>query len=146
LAGVQPVQTLSRLNRTAPGKEDTFVLHFVNERDEIFQAFKSYYEVTPVGEPSDPQQLYTLQHRLEEAQVFFADEVNAFAEIWYRNRHEPTPADHRKINAIIDRAVERYKALDDDEQEGFKGQLASFRNLYGFLAQIIPYQDSSLEK
>jgi type I restriction enzyme R subunit len=146
LAGVQAVQTLSRLNRTAPGKEDTFVLDFVNERDEIFQAFKPYYEVTPVGEPSDPQQLYSLQHRLEEAQVFFADEVNAFSEIWYRNRHEPTPADHRKINAIIDRAVERYKALDDDEQEAFKGRLASFRNLYGFLAQIIPYQDSSLEK
>ena len=147
LAGIQAVQTLSRLNRTAPGKGETFALDFVNERDEIFAAFKSYYEVTPAGEGSDPQQLYDLQHRLEESQVFFPGEVNAFAEIWYRNRSEPTPADHRKINAVIDQAVERYKAaLDDDEQDAFKGQLASFRNLYAFLAQIIPYQDSSLEK
>ncbi|MCG5535952.1 type I restriction endonuclease subunit R [Ectothiorhodospira mobilis] len=146
LSGIQAVQTLSRLNRTAPGKEDTFVLDFVNEPGEIFKAFKPYYEVTPAGEPSDPHQLYDLQHRLEEHQVFTMDEVNAFAGIWYKNRNEPTAADHRKINAILDRAVERYRALDDDHQDQFKGQLASFRNLYAFLAQIIPYQDSGLEK
>jgi len=146
LAGIQAVQTLSRLNRTAAGKDDTFVLDFVNEPAEIFEAFKPYYELTPHGEPSDPHQLYDLQHRLEEAKVFTADEVNAFAEIWYRNRNEPTASDHRKINAVLDQAVERYKALDDDHQDQFKGQLASFRNLYAFLAQIIPYQDSGLEK
>ncbi|MFI9653288.1 type I restriction endonuclease [Guyparkeria sp. GHLCS8-2] len=146
LAGIQAVQTLSRLNRTAPGKEDTFVLDFVNEPSDVFQAFKPYYEATLAGEESDPQQLYDLQHRLEEAQIFTPDEVNAFAEIWFRNRNEPTAADHQKINTVLDQAVERYKTLDDDEQEEFKGQLASFRNLYGFLAQVIPYQDSGLEK
>lgn len=146
LAGIQAVQTLSRLNRTATGKFETFVLDFVNERDEIFKAFKPYYEVTTTDEESDPHQLYDLQHRLEEAQVFTHEEVNAFAEIWFRNRYEPTPADHQKINAVLDHAVERFKALDEDEQDRFKGQLASFRNLYGFLAQIIPYQDSGLEK
>ncbi len=146
LAGIQAVQTLSRLNRRAEGKEDTFVLDFVNEPTEIFEAFKPYYEVTPPGEPSDPHQLYDLQHRLEQAQVFTTEEVNAFAEVWYKNRNEPTAADHQKINSVLDQAVERYRALDDDHQDQFKGQLASFRNLYAFLAQIIPYQDSSLEK
>ncbi|ATJ81537.1 type I restriction endonuclease subunit R [Halomonas beimenensis] len=146
LAGIQAVQTLSRLNRTTAGKEDTFVLDFVNEPSEIYKAFKPYYEVTPPGETSDPHQLYDLQHRLEGHQVFTGDEVNAFAEIWYKNRNEPTAADHQKINAVLDKAVERYKALEEDERDQFKGQLASFRNLYAFLAQIIPYQDSSLEK
>lgn len=146
LAGIQAVQTLSRLNRTTAGKEDTFVLDFVNEPGEIYEAFKPYYEVTPPGEPSDPHQLYDLQHRLEGHRVFTEDEVNAFSEIWYKNRNEPTAADHQKINAVLDKAVDRYKALDEDEQDQFKGQLASFRNLYAFLAQIIPYQDSSLEK
>ncbi|MFB4203228.1 type I restriction endonuclease subunit R [Arhodomonas sp. KWT2] len=146
LSGIQAVQTLSRLNRTAPGKEDTFVLDFANEPGEIYEAFKPYYEVTPQGKPTDPHQLYDLQHRLEEAQVFAPDEVSAFAEIWYKNRSEPTAADHQKINAILDQAVTRYQALDEDHQEQFKGQLTSFRNLYAFLAQIIPYQDSSLEK
>lgn len=146
LSGIQAVQTLSRLNRTAPGKEDTFVLDFANEPDEIYDAFKPYYEVTPPGEPTDPHQLYDLQHRLEEAQVFAPDEVDAFAEIWFKNRSEPTAADHRKINALLDQAVARYQDLDEDHQDQFKGQLTSFRNLYAFLAQIIPYQDSSLEK
>jgi type I restriction enzyme R subunit len=41
LAGIQAVQTLSRLNRTHPLKEDTFVLDFVNDREEIREAFKT---------------------------------------------------------------------------------------------------------
>ena len=49
LAGVQAVQTLSRLNRMAPGKSRTFVLDFANEEEDIYKAFKPYYETTPVG-------------------------------------------------------------------------------------------------
>jgi type I restriction enzyme R subunit len=54
LDGLQAVQTLSRLNRTCPGKEDTFVLDFVNEAEEIREAFKPYYEKTEIDEPVDP--------------------------------------------------------------------------------------------
>jgi len=147
LAGVQAVQTLSRLNRIAPGKEDTFVLDFVNEPHEIFDAFKPYYEVTSRGEAPDPHQLYDLQHRLFEWQLFDQVEIDAVCEVWFKNRYDPTAGDHQKINATVDKAVERYRALDDDdEQDRFKGQLTSFRSLYGFLSQIIPYQDSDLEK
>jgi len=146
LAGVQAVQTLSRLNRVTTGKEDTFVLDFVNERDEIFNAFKPYYEVTPTGEANDPHQLYDLKNRLEEWRVFEDSEINAFCDIWFRNRREPTPGDHQKLNAILDEAVQRYVELSEDDQGQFKGQLSSFRKLYAFLSQIIPYQDSDLEK
>jgi hypothetical protein len=69
LSGVQAVQTLSRLNRTTPGKEDTFVLDFVNDADEIQRSFQPYYEQTVVAESADPHQLYELQHRLEALQV-----------------------------------------------------------------------------
>ena len=70
LAGVQAVQTLSRLNRVAPGKSRTFVLDFANEEDEIRKAFKPYYESTPVGENADPHRLSELQHRLLEWAIF----------------------------------------------------------------------------
>jgi type I restriction enzyme R subunit len=147
LAGVQAVQTLSRLNRIATGKEDTFVLDFVNDPAEIYAAFKPYYEVTSQGEQPDPHQLYDLQHRLFEWQLFDRAEIDALCEVWFKNRYDQTAGDHQKINATVDKAVERYKALDDEEaQDRFKGQLASFRNLYSFLSQIIPYQDSDLEK
>jgi type I restriction enzyme, R subunit len=146
LAGIQAVQTLSRLNRTAPGKTDTFVLDFVNEPEEIYEAFKPYYETTPLGDSSDPQQLNDLSHKLFQWRVFDEADINEWCEIWFRNRMNPTGGEHKKLNSIIDRVVESYKPLTDEDQALFKSQLASFRNLYLFLAQIIPYQDSDLEK
>lgn len=147
LAGIQAVQTLSRLNRTAHGKTDTFVLDFVNEREEIFNAFKPYYETTERGDEPDPHQLYALQHRLEEARVWEPEEVTALCEVWYRRGPlEPSAQDHKRINALLDQAVTRFEALPPADQTLFKSNLVSFRNLYTFLAQIIPYQDSGLEK
>lgn len=146
LAGVQAVQTLSRLNRTTAGKDDTFVLDFVNETEGIYNAFKPYYEVTPPGEASDPHQLYDLQHRIEGWRLFDQSDLNEFCEVWFRRRAEVTDTEHQKLNAIIDRAVERFKRLGEEDQENCKGQVESFRKLYAFLSQIIPYQDSGLEK
>ncbi len=83
LAGVQAVQTLSRLNRMAPGKSRTFVLDFANEEEDIFNAFKPYYEDTPVGDNADPQRLNELQHRLLEWAVFTREDVSAFSSVWY---------------------------------------------------------------
>jgi hypothetical protein len=41
--GIQVVQTLSRLNRVPPGKVTTFVLDFVNDTNEVLEAFKTYH-------------------------------------------------------------------------------------------------------
>ncbi len=146
LAGIQAVQTLSRLNRIAPGKSDTFVLDFVNDPEEIYAAFKPYYERTAATGQPDPHHLYDLQHRLTEARVWEPAEVDGFCDIWFRERLNPSPTDHQRMNALLDKAVDRYKQLPDAEQDLFKGNLTSFRNLYTFLAQVIPYQDSDLEK
>lgn len=146
LAGIQAVQTLSRLNRTTRGKTDTFVLDFVNDPEEIYTAFKPYYEVTPKGDDTDPQQLNTLAHTLAGWKVFTAEEVSDWCEIWFRNRLNPTGGEHKKLNALLDLAVERFKKLGEEDQNLFKGQLISFRNLYGFISQIVPYQDSDHEK
>jgi type I restriction enzyme R subunit len=146
LAGVQAVQTLSRLNRTARGKADTFVLDFVNEPEDIYAAFKPYYEVTPVGEESDPQQLNDLAHALNQWQVYYATDLNAWCEIWFRNRLNPTGGEHKSLDSILSAVVKRFEALEPEDQELFRSQLVSFRNLYLFLSQIIPYQDSDLEK
>jgi len=146
LAGIQAVQTLSRLNRTANGKTDTFVLDFVNEPEEIYKAFKPYYEITEKGEDVDPQHLNTLTHTLENWKVFTTTEVNEWCEIWFRNRMAPTGGEHKRLNALLDLAVERFKELAEEDGTLFKSQLISFRNLYSFLSQVIPYQDSDHEK
>ena len=76
---MQAVQTLSRLNRTAPGKEDTFVLDFVNEREEIYDSFAPYYETTAVGEQATAEQLYLLQVQLNDAQIYYQKRSRASA-------------------------------------------------------------------
>ena len=146
LAGVQAVQTLSRLNRTAPGKSRTFVLDFANEESDIYEAFKPYYETTPVGENADPHKLLELQHRLLERAIFAPDDVTAFAEVWYRTKRQHSGRDHQLMNAILDAVVQRFQDREEEEREEFRGQLKAYRNLYAFLSQIIPYQDSDLER
>lgn len=146
LAGVQAVQTLSRLNRIAPGKSRTFVLDFANEENDIYTAFKPYYETTPVGENADPHRLSELQHRLLEWAIFTPDDVAAFAEVWYRGKREHSASEHKVMNAVLDAVVQRFMDRSEEDREEFRGQLKAYRNLYAFLSQIIPYQDSDLER
>ena len=146
LSGVQAVQTLSRLNRTHPGKEDTFVLDFVNEPNEILAAFQQYYEQAEIGDRAEPRQLYELQAKLDAEQVYYKAEVEEFCRVFYKPRINPTSTDHAKMNACIDPAVNRWLGLDEDVQEEFRKVLVAYRNLYVFLSQVIPFQDSDLEK
>ena len=144
LAGVQAVQTLSRLNRIAPGKSRTFVLDFTNEADDIYEAFKPYYETTPVGDDVDPHRLSQLQHKLLAWAIIAPSDVSDFARVWYRAR--PNVHDHQQMNAILDIVIARFEDREERDQETFHGQLKAFRNLYAFLSQIIPYQDTELER
>ena len=146
LSGIQAVQTLSRLNRIHPGKEDTFVLDFVNDPEEIRKSFQPYYEKTIVGERVEARQLYELQAKLDEYQVYYNEEVEEFARTFYKPRKSQTSSDHQRLNACIDPAVKRYKKLEDEDREVFRKTLVAYRKLYAFLSQIIPFHDSDLEK
>lgn len=146
LAGVQAVQTLSRLNRMAPGKTRTFVLDFANKEEDIHKAFKPYYESTAIGDHADPHRLSQLQHKLLAPAIFTQSDVDAFVQAWYRPKREQSGSDHKQMNAVLDAVVARFKAQEDALQEEFRGLLTVYRNLYAFLSQIVPYQDSDLEK
>ena len=149
LAGIQAVQSLSRLNRTHPLKEDTFVLDFVNDREEIREAFKVYYEGAELGEEVDPARMYQIKGELDASGVYLNEEVQRFCEIYFKPKQRQSPSDHQAMNAALDPAVDRFAAQlteDEDEAELWRGKLFAFRNLYAFLSQIIPYQDSDLER
>lgn len=149
LAGIQAVQTLSRLNRIHPLKEDTFILDFVNDRLEIQEAFKTYYEGAEIGEEADPAQLYSIQNELEQSNIYMIEDVNRFSEIYFKPKQKQSASDHEAINASLDPAVSRFKVLFKEENEKaelVRGKMIAYRNLYAFLSQIIPYQDSELEK
>lgn len=149
LSGLQAVQTLSRLNRTHPLKEDTFVLDFVNERQEIQEAFKQYYEGAEMGEEIEPSRLYEIKAELDGSGIYLAEEIHQFCDIYFKPKLRQSPSDHRDMNAALDPAVDRFRKLketQEDEAELWRGKLVAFRNLYAYLSQIIPYQDSDLER
>jgi type I restriction enzyme R subunit len=142
LRDVKAVQTLSRLNRTYPGKTDTFVLDFVNTAEDISEAFAPFFARTTAA-PTDPNVLYNLQRRVLDAGVIDPAEMAAGAEAVLRGG----AAGSGKLNAAIDPAVGRWKALDEDAaREDFRTALRDFTRTYAFLAQIVPFHDSDLER
>ena len=149
LAGIQAVQTLSRLNRTHPLKEDSFVLDFVNDREEIREAFKTYYEGAEMGEEVDSARMYAIKSDLDASGIYLDEEVNSFGAVYFTPKRRQSALDHRKMNAALDPAVSRFEVRREDEEEEaehWRGKMHAFLNLYGFLSQVIPYQDSDLER
>lgn len=148
LSGVKAVQTLSRLNRTCPGKEETFVLDFVNDRQTILDSFQPYYEITSVTEETDINHLYDLKARLDEFQVYWGQEIDEFANIYFDPATKlNNPKQQKLLYAFTDSAVDRFRAINEEEkQDEFKKGLRSWTNLYAFLSQIMPFIDAEFEK
>jgi type I restriction enzyme R subunit len=149
LGGIQAVQTLSRLNRTHALKEDTFVLDFVNDREDIREAFKTYYDGAVMGDEVDPARMYQIKAELDASGIYLPEEMERFCAVYFKPKQRQSLADHQAMNAALDPAVSRFSVHQRDEAEeaeAWRGKLHAFCNLYAFLSQVIPYQDSDLEK
>ena len=148
LSGVKAVQTLSRLNRTCAGKEDTFVLDFANDRETIFASFQPYYEITTVTEETDINHLYDLKARLDEFQIYWETEIEAFANVYFNPETKlNNPKQQKYLYSFTDPAVDRFKEIEEEEkQDEFKKGLRTWTNLYAFLAQIMPFVDPDFER
>jgi type I restriction enzyme, R subunit len=140
LTGLAAVQTLSRLNRTHPDKDGTFVLDFVNDADEIARAFEPYYGMT-VTLPTDPNLLYDTRRALDEFGILRAEEAEAFARLLLVDK-----ADHGRLHGVLNPAVARFDELEEDEQERFRDVLSRFVRTYSFLSLIVPFGDTALER
>ena len=141
LGGVNAVQTLSRLNRTHPGKEGAMVLDFANEAGEISKAFAPYYETTLLSEETDPNLLYEVQGKLRDFGVFLPEEVETFARAYFDRNAGPD-----RLYAALEPARERFAELPPDEQRDFRSRLTDHVRLYGFLSQVLTFADPDLEK
>ena len=141
LGGVNAVQTLSRLNRTHPGKEETAVLDFANEAEHIREAFEPYYETTLLSEATDPNLLYDFQGQLLGFDVYTEPEVDAFAKIYFGGN-----GTQDRLYAALADPVARFQDLDRDKRSEFRGGLRKYTRLYSFLAQILTFADADLEK
>lgn len=141
LNGIAAVQTLSRLNRIHPDKEDTFVLDFVNDAEDIREAFRPYFEET-TSVPTDPNILFNLQQKIMAAGILHNEEVRLAVE----GILSATTKGSSALKANTDTAVARWELLDDDSKSDFKSLCRNYVAAYSFLAQIVPFKDTDLEE
>ena len=141
LDGLQCVQTLSRLNRVATGKTDTLVLDFVNEPDQVQEAFQEYYQTTMLAEETDQNRLYDLQSELEGFDLYGEATIDEFCLIFY----DPDQPDEL-LQGVLDGVVEQWSELERDNREEFRSTLQSYIRRYGYISQLMTFSDVALEK
>jgi len=140
LSDIKAVQTLSRLNRSYPGKTDTFILDFVNDVAVIKEAFDRYYKTTILSGETDVNKLNDLIDTMESIQVYTDEEIDNFIELYLND------APREQLEPILDHCVDVYKGLVIEEQIEFKSSARSFVRTYNFLASILPYGSVQWEK
>jgi type I restriction enzyme, R subunit len=166
LAGIQAVQTLSRLNRAHPGKDTTYVLDFVNDAEEVLASFKTYHTTAALSATTDPNLVFNLRSKLDAAGHYDDFEVDRVVEAELK----PGAKQSDLVTAIApveDRLMRRYKAAQEalkiakernhegdmkaaqDEMNSlilFKSDMGAFIRLYTFLSQIFDYGNTAIEK
>jgi type I restriction enzyme, R subunit len=151
LSGVTAVQTLSRLNRTAKGKDVTYILDFVNEPQEILEAFQPYFRDAQLTDITDQNLVNDIERKLDHSGIYDLSEVEEVARTFVLKKG------NNKLSASLaqvkDRFWKKFEAatkasdrLEIDRLEDFRKTLLSFTKTYDFLSQIYNYEDTSLEK
>lgn len=142
LGGVATVQTLSRLNRTTKGKQDTFIIDFVNKQEDIQKDFQNYYQSTILDKGTDKQKLYNLKYEIERADVFSSDDVLYFIEMFVRKKVKSEVLSPF-FKKIVD---EKYLSLSKEDKDKFRKDVNKYVRQYSFISQIITFIDTDLEK
>jgi len=144
LSGVKAVQTLSRLNRIHSGKEDTFVMDFVNDPEDILESFKPFYNVTKLDNDIEPNEIYTIERSIYDKQVINKEDVVEFTNIYYKDKH--TKSDISTMNYLVNNSVDRIKDFSKEELIELRNLFGKFINLYNLIIQVAPIVDADLHR
>ena len=145
LRGVKAVQTLSRLNRTYPGKNDTFVLDFINKKEEIFTAFQPFYQETMLEREINTDLLYQVVHELRGYSVYSDNDITAFASEYFSCDKQDSRAMGR-MTSILKPVADRYNKLNPDERYQFRRLCRNMIKWYGYITQVVRMFDKDLHK
>lgn len=145
LRGVKAVQTLSRLNRTCPGKSDTFVLDFINTKEDIQEAFQPFYQETILEGEVNTDLLYQVQHDLRGYAIYSESDIEAFSKEYFGSKKQDSRAMGR-MTSTLKPVADRYNKLSSDERYQFRRQCRSFVKWYGYVAQVARMFDKELHE
>lgn len=147
LKDVKAVQTLSRLNRTCEDKNDTYILDFVNDAEDIKKAFQAFYTETTLNEETNVDLIYKTQIELREFKLYGDEEVEKIADIYrdVENTKKPGAIQAKISNALITVAND-YNLCDSDTKYVFRKKVRDFVKWYNYISQIIRLLDDDLHK
>jgi type I restriction enzyme R subunit len=141
LSGVTCVQTLSRLNRTTAGKEETYVLDFENTAEDIEGSFQPFYDRITLSKETDPNELYNIRTDLEKYGIHDSADVETFAKLWFAAKPSI-----EKLHAAVDPVAKKWLAEEEEEQADYKSKARDFVKLYSFMSGLVSIHDMGLEK
>ena len=141
LSGVACVQTLSRLNRTTTGKEETFVLDFENTAEDIEKGFQPFYDRVTLSKETDPNQLYNIRTDLDKFAIHTAADLEAFAKQWFAAKPKL-----ELLQGVANPVAKKWQAQSEEEQVDYKSKARDFVKLYAFISHLVPLKDTGLEK
>lgn len=145
LRGVKCVQTLSRLNRICPGKNDTFILDFVNTADDIQEAFQPFYQETSLSQEVNVDLIYKLQKELQDYNLYSANDIEAFCKIYYSGKKQDNTT-MGKMTSALKPVQDRYNKLQSDDRYNFRRQIRSYIKWYGYISQVCRMFDAEMQK
>lgn len=144
LRDVKAVQTICRIDRICPGKEDTLVLDFVNSREDIQKAFQPYYAETDLAEPLDVDRIYALLEEIRGYGVYTDAEVREACAIEFGKDRRNAQG---RLKSALTPAIRRYDALGSaDERYEFRRKVRSFVKWYGFVTQLVRMFDLDMHR
>ena len=146
LRDVKAVQTLSRLNRTCPGKTDTYILDFVNTAEEIQAAFQPYYQETILAEEINVDQIYKIRDELRGYKVYSAADVERVAGIYFDPNAKRTDSVQAQVTSALKPAADAYNTLNADQRYEFRRTIRKFVKWYNYISQIVRIFDKDLHK
>lgn len=147
LKDVKAVQTLCRVNRIHPDKEDTYILDFVNKPEDIQKAFERFYTETSLSEQINTDLLYQVQTDIRGYGLYDESDIEAAAEIVFTDGKGKSQSNVQgKLAAVLKPAVARYNELNDDERYQVRRKVRSFCKWYTYITQIVRMFDRDLHK
>lgn len=147
LKDVKAVQTLCRVNRIHPDKEDTYILDFVNKPEDIQKAFERFYTETSLSEQINTDLLYQVQTDIRGYGLYDESDIEAAAEMVFTDGKGKSQGNVQgKLAAVLKPAVARYNELDDDERYQVRRKVRSFCKWYTYITQIVRMFDRDLHK
>ncbi len=146
LRDVKAVQTLSRLNRTYPGKEDTYILDFVNTKEEILEAFQPYYQETSLTEEINVDLIYKTQKQLREFKLYNDSDIESVSKIYFAPDAKKAESIQAKISNALLPVAKAYNQLSKEDRYQFRRLIRTFVKWYNYISQIVRMFDKDLHK